>query len=190
MAASVPHRVIAEALKCTRQHVTKLVKQGMDTSSLEAACAWYRANVSSRYRHRSHQRDYISQRLVAQSDGIKRFRTWEACEAPTADDFADELAPDEPITNEEEAFILRAAMHDIRQRVWHQPQRIVELVEQRLSPSQAAMVREACEVVRDKFFEVYSWPQGQVPFEHWPQGKVIEYRNAADEPTRKVMRVV
>jgi hypothetical protein len=190
MAASVPHRVIAEALKCTRQHVTKLVKQGMDTSSLEAACAWYRANVSSRYRHRSHQRDYISQRLVAQSDGIKRFRTWEACEAPTADDFADELAPDEPITNEEEAFILRAAMHDIRQRVWHQPQRIVELVEQHLSPSQAAMVREACEVVCDKFFEVYPWPQGQVPFEHWPQGKVIEYRNAADEPTRKVMRVV
>jgi hypothetical protein len=43
--------------------------------------------------------------------------------------------------------------------------------------------------VRDKFFEAYPWPQGQVPFEFWPEGKVVEYRNAAGEPTRRVMRV-
>ena len=188
MSANVPHRAIAEALKCTRQHVTKLVKQGMNTSSVEAACGWYRANVSSRYRTR-HRNYILPQRVAVADNGVERFRTWEACETPTSDDLADELGGDEPITAEEEAFILRAAMHDIRQRVWHQPQRIVELVEQRLSPSQAAMVREACEVVRDKFFEVYPWPQGQVPFEHWPQGQVTEYRNAAGETTRKVMRV-
>jgi len=188
MPSPVPHRLIAEALKCTRQHVTKLVAQGMDTSSVQAACAWYRANVASRYRPR--HRSYIVPQVVRPADdGVERFRTWETCERVDDDELADELAPDKPLSDEEALFIVRAAMHDVRQRVWHQPQRVMELVRERLSPAQAAMVREACELVRDKFFEAYPWPQGQVPFEFWPEGKVVEYRNAAGEATRRVMRV-
>jgi len=57
---SIPHRQIAEALNVTRQHVSSLVKRGLPTTSLDAAEAWYRTHVNTRYSKGRHRRVPVS----------------------------------------------------------------------------------------------------------------------------------